>query len=533
MSERAWDLGALGAGLAVLLAHGAWVLRDGRAVWDPGQFYSQVPTALEGLRRLDPGLLWQALTASGGPYQVFLGTLMALTGLRDGLMEGAFLGWTALALVATWTLARTLGNARAGLAAVSLVGTMPLITHWGRIGWIHIPEAALLTAAAVLLARDLSLSRRGTAWGLALLGAAALSLRPSAMVFAAPLALLVLLAGRRSAPWRVAGIGAAWVLGALPGLLGLVSYLRIKVDARPRYAVSLPTAWEEAPDVLGPALVLGLVGLGLLLWRRRHRLHPVAWVLLGWMALAVGLDLGFRVGLFNFTLLGVGLAVLGGMGLGEARARLPALLAPAVLGLVLLLPEVPGSTALARVPTLEAHLAPADPWHQHRPWTGYGLREVEQLFDALCRGPRCQVAVDQGLFFPFSEDPGAFTLFAIDRLEVGMVDVRAWEQRRGPRVAALVSYDCPDQERDRLWRRRNPGTAQGLVKLIDSQDLVPVWGRELVEGCSVWWWTPGGRLSPDAVLPQGLRPDRAEAEARRERTTQRYRHLMEQRQRPR
>jgi hypothetical protein len=135
----------------------------------------------------------------------------------------------------------------------------------------------------------------------------------------------------------------------------------------------------------------------------------------------------------------------------------------------------------------------------HAPEGPSSADRVEALLDATCpaRTQRtCTILVDQGLFFPQSEEPGLLELFLLreDRVRVAPLFQR---QPPAPPVA-LATWSCG--ARDAAWRDRFPDYDAQLTRVVTRYRLSEAWsGQE--EGCTFRWLTPGGTVERKEALP--------------------------------
>ncbi len=511
-----WAVGAV-LGL-VLLAHLRFLVLDPRLPWDANLAYDQLPLVLEALDKLpQPGLGRLAALVFGettGLYDLLLAIPMALGLPRAGVVEAFGLLWVLTCFACVALIAWRLFGERAAAAAVALLAGGGAVTAMGRTTWVHVPELALALVVLAAVVLDPALRRWSAVAAASLAGGLALSLRPSAAVWVlscTPLLVVGLLRGHafRAAAPRLVALLLGWGLGACPLLVELAPYLQGKLDRRGGYAgvVSAADIGVQLLIQVGPvALLIGALGLVALALHARRlwafgRRGPLL-VLLGWLVLTPLLVLGFRAGLDNFPAAVVALALLGGAGL----ARLPKgfMLLPAlafVLGwLPQWLPEAPGLT----LPEPIAVQLQARPGLAQRVDDRLDPAVVEALLDASCRPARvgrCVVVVDHGLFSPSPEDPGRLELFLLDRSRVELLPVYGAEAKRwGHEADAVASFGC--EGFDEGWDARRPGWRETAQHVLARGDLRQVWERDLSDGCSYRWYTPGGTLRYPNHLPE-------------------------------
>jgi len=403
-------------------------------------------------------------------------------------------------------------GALGGVRGALLVAGIPAVVTLGRVGWVHVPEAALLLGALAVWERDPTLDRNRLA--LVVLGGLALLLRPTALGW-----LLALAAGLGwTARRRALPVLGAWGLAAVPALVAVRSYLLAKLVARDRYLADVPDLVGQLPPVVGvvPLLVAGAgLGLGWFGGRGFRGGGPVGWVLAAWALTPLALFLAFGAGLDNFTVGLAALAVLGARSWGDRRAGTLAaglaFLVPA--GLELLPPPAPDS-AFGRIAGqlgLPVHLGVKN---YAVPYRGWSAADVPTLVGQVCpegRSPvadrACALGSVQGIFRPHGEDPGRFELFLTGLGEVRLVELGALPVTAAG-LDAVVTWSCP--EADRSWFRRYPGRAEAAGAAIAEGGFVPIWTRQVDPACAVAWWARPEQVVDPARLPLSDRLDRVE-----------------------
>lgn len=515
---------------ACVFAHARFILLDSRLPHDLNLAYTDLPLAWSALVKpeVPAGEFLVVLTRPGGWYEALLATILAVFGRSAGSFRAIDLLWLALILGGAARVARRLGGPRAGLATASLAGATPLIIHVSRSGWIHIPETALGVLGLLAWTDDPAVKRWRTPAIIGLVGALALALRPSAMVWFAPLLGVVLLTRSTGGrPWlaRVGAIGLAWALGLAVQIPKLGAYLEYKVQARARYLAVLPDVAQQTALLLGPLVLLGAI-VGVVLWRwpprpalpeglqGRGRLpSPLILLLAAWTFGPIALQLLSAAGLDNFPLIAIGAAVAGGLGYG---ARAPRLLALPLASFLLLhgaqyvtaggpMPLAIRALGIVVQPPMgEAVDSP------FLPAKGFGAAEADALLKATC-GNRleqpqgCVIAVDQGFFYPYPEEPGSLELLLMRRENVELLGLMAPIPIRDVHPDALVGYDCGSE--DQVWRQRFPHSIGALRQLSSAHDLRLAWSWSPSPRCLMTWFTPGGQLADESALPAlGVRP---------------------------
>lgn len=431
------------------------------------------------------GELSHFIMQPGGWYNAALAAWLHLAG-RSGLaFTAAGALWAGLLPFAAYRLGSASGTSEgaasegegtrarwAGTGAAALVAAAPGLTFQAQAGWIHIPEAALVALAAAAFAHDSGLWKRSTVATMAACGGLAIGVRPSGVTWVLVLAVALFAAPQPRREWRVRActIGAIWLLACRVPLPVMLAYSRDHWAIRGRYIDLIPNIADQFVHELGvPGLMFTVGGLGTLAIRRFAMARSVRFIVLGWILLALAMFAAVRCGLDNFPLLFVALAALAGVGLaGDARnGMFLAIFSLASLGYRL------GVDVLSPAPSLPS-------------------TRIARYLDGTCpdraHGRPCVVYIDQGLFFPQSEEPGGLELFLMGE---GRVQAIALTQRRGgePAPDALATWNCG--ERDTLWLQRFPHAVDERERVIRQYSLTTASTRE-TDGCTFLWMTPGG-----------------------------------------
>ena len=481
-TARSWDALAVAVGLWITGSHLRFFAIDERVPRDPGLYYGDVPQAWAWLG--DPGAhvgeLLELLGTSGGWYQLVLAAALRVFGRSSEVFDGVVAIWVPLVVLMVGLLARRLGGSAAAAFAVALVGTVPWVVVTGRTPWIHLPETALVLGALAAWAYDPDLERPRTVAAMIVTGGLALALRPSGLVFVAPL-VLVLRPWARPRSWWILG---GWSLAVAPAVEHVLSgYMDAKLAAREGYEQVLPPWWAQLLDGLGPpTLAILLLGLLAVLVKRRFS-GGLGLVVACWVASSALMWAIFSVGFDNFVVLGPGLVVVAAVALVAVHPRL-ALLPTLVLA---------GTRAMGGLP----EPSPND-WKA--PWSGFSARHVLGLFDASCpESGGCVVAADRGLFASFGEDVGELGIFLLARDEVQVQDLRFRANLPEMALDAAATYECPMMEQD--WTVRHPHAARNLAQVAVADELLVVWKHEVTPGCTFVWMTPSGELPRPELLP--------------------------------
>ena len=338
-------------------------------------------------------------------------------------------------------------------------------------------------------------------------GALALSMRYSAIVWLVTLLPLVwwrVARGRRGFSLAVAGLWG--VVGAVHGER-ILAYVTRKQAGLAAYAAMHGSLLKGVWTFAGlPLLVLVGIGLVAVPWNRRPR--GFVWVLLSWVLVPPGLSVLFAVGLEDFVVWGVGLAVLAGWGLSRLRWWGPALCVT-----LFLLHHVPqyqpfgwgrspcrGGQLFARLMQIEVR----GPGGHYLPSRNSGHGGVAGLIRSGCPAvpTRCNVVVDHNLFRPWmaSELPATEALLArLDNVRFHLlVEPDAGCQAFDPlqtKAHILVLFNNSGPRRSRSRPRCRKECRKVLSLLLMKGGMVRTETRTLDRralGSQTWYVRAGG-----------------------------------------
>jgi hypothetical protein len=249
--------------------------------------------------------------------------------------------------------------------------------------------------------------------------------------------------------------------------------------------------------------VLVGVGFTIFLVRLRRDFHPIGLVFVVWAIIPIVLFVVFYAGFTNYTPFIPAVAVAAAWGLVSVHSLL------ALMGLQVFLLVFRSWWPTPITLTEVARMGQGGDVSRYQidkvmqPWQGFGARDVSALLDATCPSSDwhgCHVLVDQGLFYPNSEEFGLFGLFLLgeDRVELrGVFDVpdEGWQNYR---VDAYAHYRCGSY--DDHYRRKAPTATLHMLQLLQSAGMGVVWSARVDGRCSYYWFAPQGvALQPDLM----------------------------------
>lgn len=499
-APRGLDRWAVATALVVAVSvanHIGWILVDGRMPQDLGLYYTNMRSIFWGLAG-QGDFPWSDVFAVGGWYNLLIAAVLRGAGRSAEAFRSLDVFWLLATLGLTAAIGRRLHGWRGAFVATALAASMPVLLVTGRMAWIHTPETSLVLAMTLAWLLDPRMERIATIAVHALCGGLVIWLRPSGLVWVASLVPFLAWGDGVVRPWRRLAVPVvAWAASGTPALLEMDNYLMAKAGARERYVLQVPDVLHQLHGILGmvptyACLVLATLGL--------RRPFAPRLLFFAWAAGAVALWAIFRAGLDNFPLLAPGLALLAG---GAALLVPRVATVGAALGLGIFvssqwLPVQSAASGPSRFGILFGSRE-SQPGNYSRAWSGYGAAELGALLGAACSDDEpCTIVADQGLLFPYSEEPGQLELFLSRRKNVSLVDVRQGLPQVS-RVDALVHFDCP--ERDPSFRQRFNRSEDAANRLVRGYGLAVAWGTQYGRACTVWWYTPGGRVPNPALLP--------------------------------
>lgn len=466
----------------------AFGLLDARPPQDPNAVLTDTGPAYRALVHGDLLGWLRPLASSGGWQEVALATAGALTGRAPVVWRLYFLGW---ALVATLSLARaaTSVHPRAALPAVAIFLGYPLLVEQVRLGWLHLPELALLAVAGAELLRP----DRGRSARVVVAVALLVCLRGSALVWGGAVAAAALVcwwperATRRRA---LVALVVAVLIGMMVTGREIPAYAAGKVASAKRYeflggAAAFPELARSLGPLQLPVLAIGL-GAGWGAWPSERRR---AW--------GVVLGLGVGVPFVSATVLSApvtntpvllpALALLAGVGLAAWPRRATVLVLATWLPLRLLQFLPAERLPQGFLPIVTSGWVRDDPVNVLRPWRTDLIPTVRSALDTcLATRPRCAVLAETGILHPSSEEPGLFALWYYDYDERVLLGRMSDPSPPDP-VDAVVRYQCPTSYPN--WLRRYPRAAESSEQTIRAFGLVETLSIDAGSGCTWRWFT--------------------------------------------
>ncbi|MFT5586687.1 MAG: hypothetical protein ACI9VR_004286 [Cognaticolwellia sp.] len=500
-TSSAW----LGVVLLTLALHLAYLSQDSRLPADLGQYYVPLPDLYRALNGESWQGVWPALMERPGAwYNLLTATWLSLVDKSAAAFQMLDLLWFGGLLFIGSSVGFVLGGERGRLAAATVLCATPMVVLSARTSWVHVPEATLLLAMLRIWLGDPTLSKRRSVFGLALLGALCLSLRPSALPWLATFlgAALWGVDGKRPSWKKLVWIVVTWALASIQMLPYIETYLAAKAMARSRYMERVPELLTQligAVGVLGGlASVVGAI-LGL---RKPDGLYALAWV---FVLLPLLLTTLSGAGLDNFLPLAIGLALMAARNtdrhpwsVGLWALPLLVLVSPQ------LLTDLPKDGVLHKAFGLLQTPANPGPNNRLRPFQELAGDELFSLIEASCPDPRapCTLLIDQGLFEPYGESMGELPLFLTWERRTELVSLAQGDLPTQINPDAMVHWSCTEEkaEEERIWRNRYPQSGRKAMELSERFDLRLAWKRDL-RGCSLMWLTPGGNVGTPEQLP--------------------------------
>lgn len=465
-----------------------YVLRDTRLPRDANAALRHVPELAEAMQAGRAGEVLAGLARTGGWQEVSVAGLAVLFGRTPLVWHAWYTGWLLLAVAG---LARATRAVRvdAVLPAVALFAGFPVLLEQARVGWIHLPELALILVAVALLLDDEPIDgvRAAILGGcLALTG----TLRGSGLAWATVVALPALVRARSH------GGAIACVLGGLGVALTvtgaeIAAYATEKAGAAVRYA-----SLGGANGLFILRLSLGFVttwvvafgvGLGASAWPSRRRLALAGLVAFGIVVPLVSM-FALSAPVANTPVFLAATALLGGMGLAtlgrSGRWGAVVLSLPPLLGQL-----VPGSvTTPLGLPLALGRYWRDDAQNYQRPYP-HGVARViaEPLAACVARARPCSIVTESGLFSVTPEERGRLELFFLGYTPDEVVLTAPTHVQPMFPVDVVARYRCEGATEE--WARRHPGYAEAAEALIVARGLTAERTLSVGPRCTYRWNT--------------------------------------------
>ncbi len=489
--ERRNDIIAVLLIVVALGVTGQFFAVDARPAPDLGHYYAAIPAMWAGDL--------SGITEVGGLYSAMLAGVLTVV-RSQAAFEAVSVGWMALLVLSGWRIARREG-AGAGLAGLALLCAMPIIHTIARCHWIHFPETAALLGGMWAWSADPTLERRRTGLALALAVGFVMVTRPTGLIFGLPL-----LAGAAwRAPLRKMAVPALGVLlGGAVLAPGLVEYISGKLDVRTVYAATvapLSVSLLQA-TFLTPA---ALAGVGLLV--RLRTLEPVAAVLWIWMLLGIIGSGFFHVGVDNFPLMFVSLALLAAPGLARLSAWSRGAvggLAAAVAVAAMISPLLQPQRVEPLIPWLGPSITSFQPRDYLRPQgRALTVAGLASMLAEVCptHDGTCTVLTPTGIFNHNREDDAALALFLAGVDDVDFHNAGQWwlpeSLTATDAVEGVVVMECADiAQGENAFAEREAA----VVALTRAVPVVEVGMLGPPAICPMRWYRLDARDSRGAIM---------------------------------
>lgn len=481
-----------------------FMVLDARAPTDMGHYYTPLIDFLKHSER-DGAMGNLHLLAT--PYSAMLAGLMLVLAPSAGLMEAVDGIGLFVLLVASWKVARVVAGPTAGLVAVLLVAGFPQTQVMARIHWIHHPESAAIMGALAIGVAAPALAtwpQRIGAFCFLLLG---LTTRETGLPFGLPVAMILTVGAWRAGSKKMA-IFMAFTAMLGVGILAptLLPYLAAKIDNASGYAAAVGNPF---PVLIRALCVITFVAavpfalLGFTNWKHRGWALVVTalaliWVLGGIAAVAV-----YHVGIDNFPLVGVGIALAAGIG----AARWAWLKIPAIGSTLVAATLVQGSALVSPLilTPIDSALAPygtTGPLNYLRVyWGAASAAMLRPIAERACQTiadqgwQDCLVLVSRGLFNPSWEDGGSFGMYLEGMRKITiMTPPEVWGPQGNLLMESIMFHAVVDVECNRGVAPDTGGRFEAqetrLAEVFETlKDTTPTASVGDPRSCTQTWYT--------------------------------------------
>lgn len=422
---------------------------DSRPLVDLGRYYQSIPDWWLWVEQPSIQMFWGLLSQLGG----WLNAMLAIGVWLFSDPELVFMFYAVMTSGLFWW-----GLRDAPIWTGVFVLMQPIWQVGWRTQWIHALETSL-----ILLVWQSWRSDRINKWT-GVVSMLAVWLRPSALIWLGVLWVLDCLQNRedRQHHWLLAGM--------LVGVLLITPQLGLYVSGKLAVPRVDGVLWDELGRHGGwiqTLIMMFLIASNRKMFQRRD------WVLVVWILGGVGLATLFGVGIDNFPLIFVGLAVLAGY------TRPSRLYSRGLIALMLVLNTVPFINSVPELLTYGLHPNSIydteydfqRPIHQV---TAYpSPTDVQRILEQVCahKHPHCLVVTSGALFHPHRESQGRLALLSMEvkhlRLEKSELWFRRNEQLRF--VHAAIVQDCDAND---VWLHQFHRFAKEFENHIENWKIV-------------------------------------------------------------
>lgn len=432
---------------------------DHRPLVDLGRYYQSIPDWWVFFDTWNLQRLGSLSTQFGG----WLNALLAFGTWVGGEPEVVFAGYAILTSGLFWW------SLRHQTTLILIVVLMqPIWQVAWRTHWIHALETSLL-----LMVWQGCRHNQSRVW-IGFLSVLAVWLRPSAIIW------LTILWGwslkqNTGECKAIQGILAGMVLGMMVIWPNLMAYI-VGKTAVPRIEMD----WLDQISRHG-GLVPTVLMIGIWLWRGVRKPTHEDWLYIVWIVLGLMLAMGFGVGLDNFPLLFLGLALFCGRTIDVESIRWGLVSVCAVLNVLPFVPVVPNGLSVV----LHPNLVDETPFDFQRPIRQVDGRPTVQhvmtLLEEVCPKDErhCIVTTTGSLFHPHRESSGRLAMLHPSLQHVRIEKAELWYRRPQQMLAVNVAI---------------------LQECVEPSDVWPMHFRQAAVDFShrVRTWVPKGTLTSES-----------------------------------
>lgn len=420
---------------------------DNRPLVDLGRYYQAIPDWMMFFEAPRWPVFWSLLMQMGGWLNAMLG-FWIWCGVSP---ETAFAVYAILSSGLCWWAIRDVPT----LSGLLLL-MQPIWQVGWRTQWIH----ALETSLVLIVWRDWY--REQLSLRVGVVGLLAVWLRPSALIWLGLLWMWDVWRYRKMFQIRRSHHHIAWAMGC--GILLVFPQLSQYVAGKmavPRIEWDLMTQIGRHGGLLPTLMMVGCIAAFV---RPKGR----EWMWAIWTMLSLFLSVGFGVGLDNFPLFFMGLALLAGQTKVGFRGQM---VVASIAILSLGLPFVP-NLPMSLSPWIHANRIQSTPYDFQRPIAKVDnvpdITAMRTILQQLCERhhPHCLVVTSGTLFHPHRESQGRLALLTPALSQIRIEKAELW-YRRPQQLAAVqvaIIQNCIKKS-DSVW----PNHFQHAAQQFESQ----------------------------------------------------------------
>jgi hypothetical protein len=411
---------------------------DNRPPIDLGHYYYQLPEFVNLYNNNNSLSFLSAILEIGGWYNAVLALIINAFGADELIFQIVGIGW----MIVLWYSLR-----RQNSFGLLLLCCMPILQTSLHTHWLHFVEASFFIWL-------LFVPQRRWLWMVSAI--LLVMLRPTSIFLILSGVVLCYRSSRiEQAKYLFLGLFIALCVMAPH----LIDYVQGKATLL--HSSSRPLFLDLFEGCFLSVLLISFIGL--VLWYKNKQWVAFDWFCLFWIVFPIFLALIFGVGIDNFILFYISLALLAGKGWMSlcSHKRIVSLPIFLLVLCVKFVPYLPQKYAEFATIPLSKTIVSQEPWHHLRPQPrALQVHHISPFLDELCElsDESCTIVSSMGLFHPSREDDGSLALFLAGVEDVTIHNASLWWTKQHlegkDRVEGVIIMHCSLPDEPLIFQKR-------------------------------------------------------------------------------